>query len=40
VYGMPRAAVEAGAVHESVPIGDMARRVLARVMCVGGRNRL
>lgn len=40
VYGMPRAAVEIGATHESVPIQDMARRVLARVMSVGVRNRL
>lgn len=40
VYGMPRAAVEIGATHESVPIQDMARRVLARVMSGGGRNRL
>lgn len=40
VYGMPRAAVEIGAAHESAPIGDMARRVLARVMSGGIRNRL
>lgn len=39
VYGMPRAAVEVGAVHESVPIQDMARRVLAKVLSVGVRNR-
>lgn len=32
VYGMPRAAVELGAAHESVAIQDMARRVLAKVM--------
>ncbi len=32
VYGMPRAAVEVGAAHESVAIQDMARRVLAKVM--------
>lgn len=30
VYGMPRAAVENGAVHEIVPISEMAQRVLAR----------
>ena len=40
VYGMPRAAVEIGAVHESAPIGEMARRVLAKVMSGGVRNRL
>ncbi|HCI53353.1 MAG TPA: chemotaxis response regulator protein-glutamate methylesterase [Gallionella sp.] len=40
VYGMPRAAVENGASHEAVPIGEMARRVLARVMSGGVRNRL
>lgn len=40
VYGMPRAAVEIGATHESVPIGEMARRVLAKVMSNGVRNRL
>lgn len=39
VYGMPRAAVEVGAAHESVPIQDMARRVLAKVLSVGVRNR-
>ncbi len=32
VYGMPRAAVEVGAVHESLPIQEMARAVLARAM--------
>ena len=32
VYGMPRAAVEVGAVHESLPIQEMARTVLARAM--------
>lgn len=40
VYGMPRAAVEIGATHESVPIGEMAGRVLAKVMSGGARNRL
>jgi two-component system chemotaxis response regulator CheB len=40
VYGMPRAAVEIGATHESVPIAEMARRVLAKVMNGGVRNRL
>ncbi len=40
VYGMPRAAVEIGATHESAPIGEMARRVLSRVMSNGIRNRL
>lgn len=40
VYGMPRAAVEVGAAHESVAIQDMARRVLAKVMNGGVRNRL
>lgn len=39
VYGMPRAAVEIGAVHESAPIREMAQRVLSRVVG-GGRNRL
>lgn len=37
VYGMPRAAVEIGATHESAPIGDMASRVLAKVMSGGVR---
>ncbi|MCX7194080.1 MAG: chemotaxis response regulator protein-glutamate methylesterase [Proteobacteria bacterium] len=40
VYGMPRAAVEIGATHESAPIGEMARRVLARVISGAVRNRL
>lgn len=40
VYGMPRAAVEIGAAHESVPLNEMARRVLAKVMNGAGRNRL
>ena len=40
VYGMPRAAVEIGAVHESVPIQEMAMRVLARVTGGGQRNRV
>lgn len=40
VYGMPRAAVEIAAAHESVPIQDMARCVLARVMNGSVRNRL
>ena len=40
VYGMPRAAVEMGAAHESVPIHEMAQRVLARVMSSGTRHRL
>ncbi len=40
VYGMPRAAVEIGAAHESVPIQEMAQCVLARVMSGGTRNRL
>ncbi|MFA6970921.1 MAG: chemotaxis protein CheB [Gallionella sp.] len=40
VYGMPRAAVEIGAAHESVPIQDMARRVLVRVTSNASRNRL
>jgi two-component system chemotaxis response regulator CheB len=40
VYGMPRAAVEIGATHEILPIGEMARHVLARVMSGGVRNRL
>lgn len=38
VYGMPRAAVEIGAVHEVVPIQEMAQRVLARVMNSGTRH--
>lgn len=38
VYGMPRAAVEVGAAHESVSIQGMAKRVLARVMSVAVRN--
>ena len=32
VYGMPRAAVEVGAVHESLPIQELARNVLAKAM--------
>ena len=40
VYGMPRAAFEIGAVHESVPIHEMAQRVLARVMNGGTRHGL
>lgn len=40
VYGMPRAAVEVGAAHESVPIQEMARRVLAKVLNGSVRNRL
>ncbi|MDD2720974.1 MAG: chemotaxis response regulator protein-glutamate methylesterase [Gallionella sp.] len=40
VYGMPRAAVEIGAVQEIVPIHEMAQRVLSRVVGSGGRNRL
>ena len=40
VYGMPRAAVEIGAVHETVPIQEMAARVLARATVSGQRNRL
>lgn len=40
VYGMPRAAVEIGAAHESVPIGEMARRVLAKVASDDVRHRL
>jgi two-component system chemotaxis response regulator CheB len=40
VYGMPRAAVEIGAVHESAPIREMAQRVLAKVINGGVRNRL
>jgi len=32
VYGMPRAAVEIGAAHESKPIQEMAQSVLARLM--------
>lgn len=40
VYGMPRAAVEIGAVHESASIHEMAQRVLTRVMSSGTRNRL
>ncbi len=31
VYGMPKAAVDAGAVAEVVPLGDIAKRVLARL---------
>lgn len=38
VYGMPRAAVEMGASHESVPVLEMARRVLARAMNGGKKN--
>ena len=40
VYGMPRAAVEVGAVHESLPIQEMARGVMAKMMSSGTRNRL
>ena len=39
VYGMPRAAVEIGASHESVPVREMAQRVLARVMNGATKNR-
>lgn len=39
VYGMPRAAVEMGASHESVPVREMAQRVLARVMNGATKNR-
>ncbi len=38
VYGMPRAAVEIGAVHESQPIQEMAHHVLARVTGCGLRS--
>jgi two-component system chemotaxis response regulator CheB len=31
VFGMPREAIAAGAVHEVVPLGEIARRVLARL---------
>jgi two-component system chemotaxis response regulator CheB len=40
VYGMPRAAVEIGAIHESKPIQEMAQSVLARLMKNELRNRL
>lgn len=40
VYGMPRAAVEMGAAHESLPIQEMAQRVLARASLNGTRARL
>lgn len=40
VYGMPRAAFEIGAVHESLSIQDMAQRVLARASMNGLRARL
>lgn len=40
VYGMPRAAVEVGAVHESVSIQEMACRVLAKAMSSRVRSRL
>ena len=36
VFGMPRAAIEAGAVDEVVPIQDMTQRVLSRLMKSGG----
>ena len=38
VYGMPREAVAIGAVDEEAPIGDVARRILARLASAGGRN--
>jgi len=40
VYGMPRAAVEVGAVHESIAIQNMAQSVLTRLVGSGVRNRL
>lgn len=40
VYGMPRAAVEVGAVHESIAIQSMANSVLGRLVGSGVRNRL
>lgn len=38
VYGMPRAAVEVGAVHEILPINEIAKHVLARLVRDGGMN--
>jgi two-component system chemotaxis response regulator CheB len=38
VYGMPRAAVEVGAVHEILPINEIAGRVLGRLVRDGGVN--
>ena len=40
VYGMPRAAEEIGAVHELVPIQQMAHSVLAKLTGSGTRHRL
>ncbi|MEQ1532398.1 MAG: chemotaxis response regulator protein-glutamate methylesterase [Sideroxydans sp.] len=40
VYGMPRAAVEVGAIHESLPIQDMAQGVIQKLMSGGVRHRL
>ncbi len=37
VYGMPREAVAAGAVHESAPLGQLAGRVLEQLNRDGGR---
>jgi two-component system, chemotaxis family, protein-glutamate methylesterase/glutaminase len=36
VYGMPKEAVAVGAVHESVPIQEMAQKVLQRIVSTGG----
>ncbi len=36
VYGMPREAVAAGAVHESVALGQIAARLLERLRITGG----
>lgn len=36
VFGMPRAAIEVGAIDEIVPIQDMTQRVLIRLMRSGG----
>jgi len=37
VYGMPREAVLAGAVHESAPLTELPGRVLAQLAREGGR---
>jgi two-component system chemotaxis response regulator CheB len=40
VYGMPRAAVEVGAIHESLSIQEMAQGVMQKLMNGGVRHRL
>lgn len=40
VYGMPRAAVEVGAIHESLSIQEMAQGVMQKLMSGGVRHRL